>query len=94
MNVREETLVILREMAKRITAEKENIMSETYSITELTAKMESEIELGNIPEIMENLHDAMGKLNECTDEAVVCINDVTDAYEDVINFMAKLNKSK
>ncbi len=89
-NIREETLVALREMAKNLVGEKIAIQEETIKLADTVRFMEDKIELENIQEIISKLHISMGNLEECIGSASAHINEVAEAYEDVIRFMAKL----
>ena len=89
-NIREETLVALREMAKNLVGEKAAIQEETAKLESTARFMEDKIEIENLPEIIKKLHITMGNLDECIGKASEHINEVAEAYEDVIRFMAKL----
>ena len=89
-NIREETLVALRKMAQDLVNEKGYIQEETAKLESTARFMEDKIEIENLPEIIKKLHITMGKLDECIGKASEHINEVAEAYEDVIRFMAKL----
>ena len=89
-SITEKTLVALREMAENLVGEKAAMQEETAKLESTARFMEDKIEIENLPEIIKKLHITMGKLDECIGSASEHINEVAEAYEDVIRFMAKL----
>ena len=89
-SISEEALVALRKIAQDMVNERGYILEETAKLESTARFMEGKIEIENLPEIIKKLHITLGKLDECIGKASEHINEVAEAYEDVIRFMAKL----
>ena len=89
-SISEETLVALRKIAQDLVNERGYILEETAKLESTARFMEDKIEIENLPEIIKKLHITLGNLDECIGRASEHINEVAEAYEEVINFMAKL----
>lgn len=89
-SISEETLVALHKIAQDLVNERGYILEETAKLESTARFMEDKIEIENLPEIIKKLHITLGNLDECIGRASEHINEVAEAYEDVIRFMAKL----
>ena len=80
-----ETPDIIRAFAQKIRNDMDEMMEETYRTEHGIGKASEYIDIGKLPQIMNEMQEVLSKMNETAGSMIIEIEDFAEAVEDIVS---------